>query len=84
MTLHYLMRELPAQNRRILNLRFGLEGKERMSTEDIAAKLGVAKQEVNSIIVGSLATMRRKHELTNLWLNEAEKSLSAPDHHQLN
>jgi len=78
MTLHYLMRELPAPNRRILKLRFGLEGTQRMSLEAIAEKLGVAKSEVNSIIVDSLATMRLKHELTTKWLAEAEKSVVPP------
>ena len=83
MTLHYLMRELPAHHRRVLKLRFGLDGTQRMPLETIAEKLGVAKNEISSIIVESLATMRLKHELSYQLLAEAEKS-SLPSPEKLN
>ena len=74
-----LLPQLPEREQRILRLRFGMEGGEGMSLEDIGREFGLTRERIRQLQNQGLKTLRRLMVEAGLQPEEEElQDLSCP------
>lgn len=58
--LYLLIKTLPAKERRIIKLRFGLGKEEELSFQEVANRVGLSKERIRQLVDRSLTTMRKE------------------------
>jgi len=58
--LRQAVRELPARERQIVTMRFGLDGQQELTQKDVACKLGISQSYISRLEKRIMAKLRKE------------------------